>query len=67
MLFPPCPQDVELKFRYPMCFILQNWKNRLFLEARSNCKITLIKTKDIVIFHGNNNDGNNDYCEQRIR
>ena len=21
MFFPPCPQDVELKFRYPMCFM----------------------------------------------
>ena len=42
-------------------------KNFFFLEARSNSKITLIKTKGIVIYHGNNDDGNNDYCEKRIR
>ena len=38
-----------------------------FLEARSNFKITLIKTKDIVIYHGKNSGGNNGHCEQRIR
>ena len=38
-----------------------------FLEARSNSKITLIKTKDIVIYHGKNSDGNNGHCEKRIR
>ena len=39
-----------------------------FLEAISNSKITLIKTKGIVIYHGsNNNGGNNGYCEQQIR
>ena len=63
------PQDVELKFRYPMCSLLFTELEKLcfFLEARSNSKITLIKTKGIVIYHGNNNGGNNDYCEQRIR
>ena len=38
-----------------------------FLEARFNSKITFIKTKDIVIYHGNNNGGSNGYCEQMIR
>ena len=38
-----------------------------FLEARSNSKFTLIKTKGVVIYHGNNNGGNNVYCEQRLR
>ena len=35
------------------------------LKTRSNSKITLIKTKGIVIYHGNNNGGNNDYREQK--
>ena len=44
------PQDIELKFRYSMCFILQNYKNcGIFLEARCNSKIKLIKTKCIVM------------------
>ena len=60
-----------------MCFILQLItlcdsfyriiKIVFFLEARSNSKVTLIKTKDIVIYHGNNNGDNNGYCEQKIR
>ena len=29
----------------------------LFYEDRSNSKIALIKTKGIVIYHGNNNGG----------
>ena len=32
-----------------------------FFETRSNSKITLIKNKGIVMCHGNNNGGNNDY------
>ena len=37
-----------------------------FLEARSNSKIiTLIKTKALLAtYHGDNNSGDNDYCEQ---
>ena len=43
-----------------------------FLEARSNSKITLIKTKCFVImvktYHGKTyNGGNNGYCGQRLR
>ena len=38
-----------------------------FLEARSNSKFTLIKTKHLVIYHGNNNGNNNAYCGQRLR
>ena len=38
-----------------------------FLEARSNSKVALSKTKSIVIYHGNNNGGNNGDCEQRLR
>ena len=38
-----------------------------FLEARSNCKITLIEPKGITMYHGNNNGGNNGYCGQRLR
>ena len=42
MLFHP--QEVDLKFRYFMCFILQNWKIvDFFLEARSNSKLHLLK------------------------
>ena len=68
MLFPPCLQNAELKFRYPLyVFHLTELEKLFFLEARSNSKITLIKTKGIVIYHGNNNGRNNDYCEQRIR
>ena len=37
----------------------------VFLEARSNSKITRIKTKCVVIYHGENNDGNNGYSGQR--
>ena len=60
------PQDFQLKFRYPMCFILYTELEKMciFLEARSNSKIRLIK--GIAIYYGNNG-GNNDYCEQRIR
>ena len=60
-----------------MCFILQLItlcdsfyriiKIVFFLEARSDSKVTLIKTKDIVIYQGNNNGDNNGYCEQKIR
>ena len=42
-------------------------KLRFFLEARSNSKITLIKTKGIVIYQGNNNGGSNGYSEQWLR
>ena len=59
MLSPPCPHDVELKLRYPMCFI--------FYRIRKIKTKTLIKTKGIVIYHGNNNDGSNDYYEQKIK
>ena len=38
-----------------------------FLEARSNSKITLFKTKSVVIYHGNNNGGNNGYCRQWLK
>ena len=40
-----------------MYFILQNQKicGVCFVEVRSNCKITLIKTKGVAIYHGNNN------------
>ena len=38
-----------------------------FPEARSNAKITLIKIKGIVIYHGNNNGGINGYCRQKVR
>ena len=34
------------------------------LETRSNCKITLVKTKCVVIYHGNNN-GNHMCCGKR--
>ena len=38
------------------------------LEARSNSKVTLIKTKCFAIYNGNNNsDGNHGYCWQRLR
>ena len=37
-----------------------------FLEARSNSKIPLIKTKCVVIYHGKKNGGNNGYCRQRF-
>ena len=61
------PQGVELKFRYFMCFILQNQKNNeFFLEARSNSKIKLTKIKRVYIYHGNNNGGNG-YCGQNLR
>ena len=43
------------------------------LEAISNCKITL-KTKCVVIYHGNNNGNrvnskqfSHSYCEKRLR
>ena len=36
------------------------FKTKKFFEARSNSQITPI-TKGIVIYHGNNNGGNNDY------
>ena len=35
------------------------------LEARSNSKITLIKIKCYVFYHGNNS-GNHGYCGQRL-
>ena len=38
-----------------------------FLKPDLVLKITLIKTKSIVIYHGKNNGGNDDYCEKRIR
>ena len=38
-----------------------------FLEARSSSKMTLVKTKGVDMYHGSNNGGNNDSCEQRIR
>ena len=38
-----------------------------FLEARSNSKITLVKTKCVVIYHGNNNDGSNGYYGKWLR
>ena len=38
-----------------------------FLEARSNSKKIIIKTKGIVMYHGDSNGGNNGYCEQRLR
>ena len=61
------PQGVELKFRYFMCFILQNQKNNeFFLEARSNSKIKLTKIKCVYIYHSNNNGGNG-YCGQNLR
>ena len=47
------PQDVELKFRQPMCFVLQSQKNcgLLLKPDLINSKITLIKTKGVVIYH----------------
>ena len=56
------PQGIELKFRYPMCFIYRICKIvSFFLKVRSNSKITLIKTKYIVTY-GKSNGGNNGYC-----
>ena len=52
MLFPPCPQNVELKFRYPpYLFHFTELEKNFFLENSSNYKITLIKTKGIVIIY----------------
>ena len=61
------PQEVELKFRYPSVSHFTELEKLwgFFLEARSNSKITLIKTKFVVICHGKNNGGNNGYCGQR--
>ena len=36
-----------------------------FLKPDLIPKITFIKTKGIVIYHGKNNGGNDDYCEKR--
>ena len=57
MLFQPSWSWLEITEFEEFCF---------FLEARSNSKIRVIKTKGIVIYHGDNNGGNNDYCGQRL-
>ena len=59
-------KGLELKFTERVSFYRIRKIVGFLLEARSNSKITLIKIKCVVIYHGNSN-GNNGYCGQRLR
>ena len=57
-------KGAELKFTERVLFYRIKKKLYFLLEARFNSKITLIKIKYVVIYHGNNN-GNHGYCGKR--
>ena len=51
-----------------LCVLFYRIRKIVFLsKPKLIPKITLIKAKSIVIYHVNNNRGNNGYYEQRIR
>ena len=64
MLFHP--KDVELKFTQSVSIYKVRKIVGFLLEARSNSKIVLIKTKCSLICHGNN-DGNHGCFGQSLK
>ena len=61
MFFPRSRSWVKVYLPYFFHFV--ELEKLRFFKARSNSKVTLIKTKGTVIYHG----GNNDYRGQRLR
>ena len=59
------PEGVDLKFAKCVPFFKIRKVVGFLFEARSNSKITLMKTECVVIYHGHHNV-NHGYCEKML-